>query len=84
MKRKRMPIPQWEFGFSAETFNLMQESGIDGERIARERREAEQNHELANAAQEKLFSQKQKTRTVSKSVSRGAVKVLGRVVTELA
>ena len=79
-----MPIPQWEFGFSADTFNLMQETGIDGERIARERREAEQDRELANAAQEKLFSQKQKPRTVSKSVSKGAVKVLGRVVTELA
>ena len=39
MKRtqRRLPIPQWEFGFTLATFNLMFETGLDGERITRER-----------------------------------------------
>jgi hypothetical protein len=36
-RKKAMPIPQWEFGFSAEAFNLVQETTVDGERISRER-----------------------------------------------
>ena len=37
--RRRLPVPQHEFGFAPDTFNLIQETGLDGERIAREREE---------------------------------------------
>ena len=38
MKRTkhRLPLPQHEFGFTPETFNLFAEVSLDGERIARE------------------------------------------------
>lgn len=52
MKRaRRLPIPQHEFGFTAATFRLCAESGVDGERIARERAEAQQARHLAESAQ---------------------------------
>ena len=57
-KRKQMPIPQWEFGFSAETFNLIQETGIDGERIALEKQENALAREKSEAAQIKIFSKR--------------------------
>jgi hypothetical protein len=69
MRRKRMPIPQREFGFSADAFNLIRETGIDGERIMREHREAEQNRELANSAQEKLFFRRNRKPALSAKVS---------------
>ncbi len=47
----RSHIPQHEFGFTADTFNLFQESAQDGERIAREREQAEQARREADAAQ---------------------------------
>ncbi len=52
MKRNRrpLPIPQHEFGFAPDTFNLIQESGIDGERIARERDEADRARKFATDA----------------------------------
>lgn len=57
MKRhKPMPVPQKEFGFAPETFNLFQEHTTDGERIAKEREEAEKARELAERAQRPLFS----------------------------
>ena len=43
-------------GFAPETFNLIQESGVDGERIARERTEADRARCIAEAAQAALFS----------------------------
>src|SRR5258705_161590 len=48
---KRLPIPQTEFGFAPDTFNLFQEIAQDGDRIARERTEAEQARQLAEKAQ---------------------------------
>lgn len=52
MKRNaRLPIPQDEFGFTPETFNLILETTVDGERIAHERAEAEQARRIAEAAQ---------------------------------
>ena len=35
MKRRkyRLPIPQHEFGFTPDAFNLMAETGLDGERL---------------------------------------------------
>ena len=57
MKRKklRLLIPQHEFGFSPEMFNLFSESTLDGERIARERAEEEQARRVAESAQAALF-----------------------------
>jgi hypothetical protein len=51
MKRnKRLPIPQKEFGFTTETFNLIQEWTL-GERVARELEKAKHEHRQAEAAQ---------------------------------
>ena len=57
--RRRLPIPQHEFGFTPDTFSLIQDSAPDGERMARERAEAEQARCLADTAQNLLFHQKE-------------------------
>ena len=49
--RKRLPVPQREFGFTPDTFNLIAETGLDGDRITRERAESECARQLADAAQ---------------------------------
>ena len=49
--KRRLPIPQHEFGFVPHTFNLFQETAVDGERIARLREQAEQARRAAEAAQ---------------------------------
>jgi hypothetical protein len=54
--KRRLPLPQWEFGFAIQTFNLVQDTAQDGERIAREREEAERNRQLAEAGQARLFN----------------------------
>ena len=54
--RHRLPIPQHEFGFAPNAFNLIQETGFDGERIAREREEAEHARHMADKAQPVLFT----------------------------
>ena len=54
--RRRLPIPQHEFGFTPATFNLMVETGLDGERITRERGEADHARQLAEAAQTAFFT----------------------------
>ena len=54
--RRRLPVPQHEFGFTANTFNLFQETTLDGERVARELDEAEEARRRARAAQAGLFS----------------------------
>jgi len=60
MKRRRLlPTPQREFGFTQDTFNLFQETTLDGERIAREREEAQKARQLADAAQAPLFACKE-------------------------
>jgi len=58
MKRtkRRVIVPQYEFGFAPDTFNLMRETGTDGERITRERAEAELARHMGEAAQSPLFS----------------------------
>ena len=66
-RRKRLPIPQKEFGFTTDTFNLFQEVTGDGESVSREREEIEIARELAETAQTSLF-QPQKTGS-SKSCS---------------
>ena len=55
MKRaKRLPIPQKEFGFTPNTFNLFAEITSDGERLSR-RHEPERDRQCANQAQNPLF-----------------------------
>lgn len=54
--RRRLPIPQHEFGFVPDTFTLMQETGLDGDRLARERDEADRARALAEKAQTALFA----------------------------
>ncbi len=51
---KPLPISQHEFRFVAETFGLMQECGLDGERLARERDELEAARRANKASQVKL------------------------------
>jgi hypothetical protein len=56
MKAKRpLPVPQRDFAFAQDTFNLFCEPAIDGERIARERAESEKAKALAEKAQARLF-----------------------------
>jgi len=57
--RRRLPIPQHEFGFTADTFRLFAEVGLDGERITRERAEADDARRLAASAQAALFTGKE-------------------------
>ena len=54
--RRPLPIPQHEFGFTADIFRLFADAPQDGERIARERAEADQARRLAEAAQAPLFT----------------------------
>ena len=58
MKRskRRLPIPQHEFGFSPDSFNLFVESALDGERIAREQAQAAQARDAAESAQPAFFT----------------------------
>ena len=58
MKRskRRLPIPQHEFGFVPGTFTLIQDSGQDGDRLARERDEANRARHAAESAQARLFA----------------------------
>ena len=55
-KRRRLQIPQHEFGFTPDTFRLFSETGTDGERITRERAESDKARRLANSAQTNLFT----------------------------
>jgi hypothetical protein len=53
--RRRLPILQHEFFFAADTFNLVLETGLDGDRLARERAEADRARRAAESAQARLF-----------------------------
>lgn len=48
--KRRLPIPQWEFGFAPDTFNLVVETGVDCERIAREQEQVIKARQLAEKA----------------------------------
>ena len=54
--RRRLPVLQHEFGFTADPFNLFQETALDGERVTRKLAEAEEARRGARAAQAGLFS----------------------------
>jgi hypothetical protein len=55
-RARRLPNPQHEFGFVPGTFALIVESGLDGDRLARERDEADRAREIAESAQAALFT----------------------------
>ena len=57
--RRRLPIPQHEFGFAPDTFNLIQDIAPDCERIASESAEADQARRLSASAQASLFTAKE-------------------------
>jgi hypothetical protein len=61
MKRnkRRLPLPQHEFGFAPDAFNLFAEVSHDGERIAREQTEAEQTRLATETAQAAFFTTKE-------------------------
>jgi hypothetical protein len=58
MKRtkRRLQLPQHEFGFVPDTFTLTRETGQDGDRLARERDEADRARRRAEAAQAAFFT----------------------------
>ena len=57
MKRnkRRLPLPQHEFGFTPDTFNLFAEVSLDGERITREQAEAEQSTPRGGGSAGRVF-----------------------------
>jgi hypothetical protein len=59
--RRRLPIPQHEFYFTVDTFSLFSEAGLDGERLAREREEADRARMVAEQAQARLFAANSKS-----------------------
>jgi hypothetical protein len=75
MKRnkRRLPLPQHEFGFTPDTFNLSAEVSLDGDRIARERAEADERRREAEAAQAALFTNKKPTMKNSSRLHAGDV-----------
>jgi hypothetical protein len=56
MKRRPLKTPPREFAFAADHFNLILDSTTDGERIAREREQAERDREEAARNQSHLFT----------------------------
>lgn len=73
MKRlKRLPVPQKEFGFTTDTFNLFQEITNDGESIAHEREQIESAREFAEKAQTSLLHLKKHSPKSRPDKSRGA------------
>jgi len=53
--KRRLPIPQHEFGFVPDTFVLFSDSTLDGDRVAREQAEADRARRAAESAQARLF-----------------------------
>ena len=57
--KRRLPLPQHEFGFSPDAFNLFAEVSLDGERITREQAEAAERRRAAEAGQAAFFTSKE-------------------------
>ncbi len=76
MKRnkRRLPLPQHEFGFTPDTFNLFAEVSLDGERIAREQAEAEQARLQRRQRRPRFFTNKKFTMTNSSQLHAGDVR----------
>ena len=53
--KRTLQIPQHEFSFAVQTFNLFGATALDGERITREREQAEQDRREAEKAQVPMF-----------------------------
>lgn len=53
--KRPLPIPQHEFGFAPQAFNLIQETTTDGERLAHEPAQSEAAKTRADQAQAGLF-----------------------------
>jgi hypothetical protein len=53
-KKRRLPIPQHEFGFTPQVFNLIQDHAVDGWRISHERAQVEKARRRAEAAQPEI------------------------------
>ena len=66
----RLPIPQHEFGFVPNTFTLIQETGLDGDRITKELAETDRARRAADAAQTRLFHSRtqRKSRTTKEAL----------------
>ena len=58
-RQRPLPIPQHEFGFVADAFRLFADAALDGERITRERAEADDARRRAESAQAALFTGKE-------------------------
>ena len=58
MKRnkRRLPIPQHEFFFTPQAFNLFTQTTLDGDRITREQAEADRARRAAESMQARLFA----------------------------
>ena len=54
--RRRLPVPQHEFLFAPQAFNLFTDTTLDGDRIAREQAEADRARRAAESAQARLFT----------------------------
>jgi len=54
--RRRLPVPQHEFSFAPQVYNLFTETTQDGDRIARERADADRARRAAESAQARLFA----------------------------
>jgi hypothetical protein len=54
--KRRLHIPQHEFSFTPQAFNLFTEATLDGDRITRERAEADRARRAAESAQARLFT----------------------------
>ena len=61
---KPLPIPQHEFGFVADTFGLIQDRALDGDRLARERDQLEAARRESEAAQRRLFPKRTAKRSL--------------------
>jgi hypothetical protein len=61
-QRRRLAIPQHEFRFAADTFNLFHDTTQDGDRLAREQAQAERARRQGAAAQPSLFTRKEPAR----------------------
>lgn len=69
---KRLPIPQREFAFVAQTFCLIRDTGADGERLARMRDEADADKAASDAAQRRLLLKPRTVKTRSLKAKRHA------------
>ncbi len=53
--KRRLPVPQHEFSFTPQTFNLFTVTTLDGDRISREQAEADRARRAAESAQTALL-----------------------------